>query len=213
MAIPPQTMVARLIERVFPKTPDFYQLLYLQCKQVELTVDNLALFMNTGEERAGKMLKKDEHEADRIRVQNLNQLNLAFSTPIDREDIYRAIAALDNIVTYSKSTYHEMKVLGVKADDSSRGMVIDLQAGVKALVEGFRLLPINQEEAVTFSAKARHAERLIEKKYRKALGLLFQGDDYLNMFKHRELYRHLSNAADRVHATANVLQDIIVKLN
>jgi hypothetical protein len=27
------------------------------------------------------------------------------------------------------------------------------------------------------------------------------------------LYRHLSNAMDRVHATANVLQDIIVKLN
>jgi len=49
--------------------------------------------------------------------------------------------------------------------------------------------------------------------YRTAIAHLFQGNDYLNMFKHRELYRHLSNAADKVHDTANVLEDIIVKNN
>jgi len=206
-------MITKLIHRVFPKTPDFFYLLHLQCQQVSLTVDNLVLFMSTGDERAGELLKNDEHEADRIRMQSLNQLNQAFSTPMDREDIYRAIAALDRIVTYTKSTYHEMKVLSVDADNASRGMAIELQDGVKALVDGFRLLPTDHNEAVTYAAKARHTERRAEKKYRVAIGELFQGDDYLNMFKHRELYRHLSNATDRVHATANVLQDIIVKLN
>jgi len=206
-------MIAKLIDRIFPKTPDFFELLYLQCQQVSLTVNNLVLFMNTGDVEAGKLLKKDEHEADRIRMQSLNQLNKAFSTPMDREDIYRAIAALDHIVTYTKSTYHEMKVLDVQADNSSRSMAIELQNGVQALVDGFGLLATSPEKAVEFAAKARHTERRAEKKYRIALGELFQGDDYLNMFKHRELYRHLSNATDRVHATANVLQDIIVKLN
>jgi len=206
-------MISKLIDRVFPKTPDFFQLLYLQCQQVSSTTDNLVLFMNTGDLQAGKMLKSDEHEADRIRMQSLNQLNQAFSTPMDREDIYRAIAALDRIVTYAKSTYHEMKVLDVEADNASRSMAIELQNGVKALVDGFHLLPTDPIKAVEYAAQARHTERRAEKKYRLALGELFQGDDYLNMFKHRELYRHLSNATDRVHATANVLQDIIVKLN
>jgi len=206
-------MIAKLIDRVFPKTPDFFELLHLQCLQVSLTVNNLVLFMNTGDVQAGRLLKSDEHEADRIRMQSLNQLNQAFSTPMDREDIYRAIAALDRIVTYAKSTYHEMKVLDVQADNASRSMAIELQNGVQSLVEGFRLLSTSPEEAVDYAAAARHTERRAEKKYRIALGELFQGDDYLNMFKHRELYRHLSNATDRVHATANVLQDIIVKLN
>jgi uncharacterized protein Yka (UPF0111/DUF47 family) len=206
-------MISELIDRVFPKTPDFFQLLYLQCKQVSLTTDNLVLFMDTGDVKAGKMLKNDEHEADKIRMQSLHQLNQAFSTPMDREDIYRAIAALDRIVTYAKSTYHEMKVLDVQANDASRSMALELQKGVKALEEGFRLLPTDPVQAVEYAAKARHTERRAEKKYRLALGELFQGDDYLYMFKHRELYRHLSNAMDRVHATANVLQDIIVKIN
>ncbi len=169
--------------------------------------------MNTGDVKAGKMLKNDEHEADKMRMQSLNQLNQAFSTPMDREDIYRAIAALDRIVTYAKSTYHEMKVLDVQANDASRSMALELQKGVQALEDGFRLLPTDPIKAVEYAAKARHTERRAEKKYRLALGELFQGDDYLYMFKHRELYRHLSNAMDRVHATANVLQDIIVKLN
>jgi len=206
-------MFSKLIDRIFPKTPDFFQLLYVQCKQVSLTVDNLVLYMNTNDIHAGRMLKKDEHEADRIRMQNLNLLNQAFSTPMDREDIYRAIATLDRIVTFSKSTYHEMKVLDVVADDASRSMAIELQNGVTALVEGFRLLALDSEQAINYAAKARHSERRAEKMYRIALGRLFQGEDYLKMFKHRELYRHLSNATDRVHSTANVLQDIIVKLN
>ena len=40
----------------------------------------------------------------------------------------------------------------------------------------------------------------------------FQGDDHVNMFKRREIYRHLSNAADRVAAAANTLEDIVVKI-
>ena len=55
-------------------------------------------------------------------------------------------------------------------------------------------------------------ERKCEKAYRRALAELFQGDDYLNMFKRREIYRHLSNAADRVAAAGNRLHDIVVKI-
>jgi len=59
---------------------------------------------------------------------------------------------------------------------------------------------------------ARKAERTVEKSYRRAITALFQGDDYLNMFKRRETYRHLSNAADRVADAARALNNIVVKL-
>lgn len=158
------------------------------------------------------MLKQDEHEADRIRIQNLHQLNSAFSTPIDREDIYRAIASMDSIVTYSKSTYNEMKVLELGPDKHSKKMVLELQKGIHALKQGFACLAKQPENAESYAFTARHSERRVEKMYRKAIGDLFQGENYLNMFKRRELYRHLSNAADKVHETANVLQDIVVKI-
>ncbi|NJA07371.1 DUF47 domain-containing protein [Methylomonas sp. MED-D] len=205
-------LAARLFQRIFPKTADFYLLLHQQCQQVCITVDNLVRYMNEENPQADEMLKKDEHDADRIRMRNLHELNSSFATPIDREDIYRAIAALDNIVTYCKSTYNEMEALQLNPDDYSKAMVAELQIGIKALEQGFSVLGKRPRDAETHAFAARHSERRVEKMYRKAIAELFQGQDYLDMFKRRELYRHLSNAADRVHATANILEDIIVKL-
>lgn len=206
------SLASRLLQRIFPKTADFYLLLHQQCRQVCVTVDNLVHFMVSECPDAGKMLKEDEHEADRLRMHNLHELNSSFSTPIDREDIYRAIASMDSIVTYCKSTYNEMEALQLNPDHHSKAMVIELQVGIKALERGFAILGKHPGDAEQHAFAARHSERRIEKMYRKAIADLFQGDDYLNMFKQRELYRHLSNAADKVHATANVLEDIIVKL-
>ncbi|MCQ8180913.1 DUF47 family protein [Methylomonas sp. SURF-1] len=204
--------ISRILHRIFPKTADFYLLLHEQCRQVCVTVDNLARFMATECVAAGEMLKEDEHEADRLRMRNLHALNSSFATPMDREDIYRAIAALDSIVTYCKSTYNEMEALHLAPDRHSLAMVEELQIGIHALEKGFAVLGKQPRGAEPHAFAARHSERRIEKMYRKAIADLFQGNDYLNMFKQRELYRHLSNAADKVHDTANVLEDIIVKL-
>jgi uncharacterized protein Yka (UPF0111/DUF47 family) len=52
--------------------------------------------------------------------------------------------------------------------------------------------------------------------YRSALADLFGGAEdiqgVIKMMKSREVYRHLSNAADRVDEAANVIGDIIVKI-
>jgi len=207
------SLLQQLFQQIFPKTADFYQLLYQQSQKVTVTCANLVEFMLHQSVDAGKILKQDEHEADHLRIRNLHELNSSFATPIDREDIYRAIAAMDSIVTYCKSTYNEMQALNLQSDDFSKLMVQELLVGVTALEQGFMQLNKDAKQAESHAFEARNSERHIEKLYRKAIAELFQGDDYLNMFKYRELYRHLSNAADKVHDAANVLEDIIVKNN
>lgn len=59
--------------------------------------------------------------------------------------------------------------------------------------------------------RARKAERRVEKLYRAALAELFQGDQYIQMFKKREIYRHLTNAAECMAHCASTLHDIVVK--
>ena len=88
----------RLYERVFPKTPDFYTMLAEQCQQVGHTTNLLVEYMETGDSDVGNLVKRNKHEADVIKVRNIHTLNEAFSTPIDREDIYRAIVDLDDVV-------------------------------------------------------------------------------------------------------------------
>jgi len=206
------TLLQRLYARIFPKVPDFFALLAEQCYYVSDTADLLVDYMGTGDKSVAKKIKRDEHEADLIKVRNLHSLNEAFSTPIDREDIHRAITTLDDVINYCKSTVNEMDILGVPPDKYTLEMAIHLRDGLNALTDGYKRLKSEPAGAFLDAANARRAERKVEKIYRRALAELFQGDDYLGMFKHREIYRHLSNAADRMADCANTLHDIVVKI-
>ena len=202
----------RLFERVFPKMPDFFRLLTEQCQHVAQTTGRLVEFMETGDSAVGQCIRQDEHEADRVKIHNLHTLNEAFSTPIDREDLYRAIIDLDEIVNYCKTTVSEMEVLGLSPDKHCLEMAMHIKLGSDALLQGFSRLATKPAEAAADADAARKAERRVEKAYRRAIADLFQGDNYIHMFKQREIYRHLANAADRMAHCANTLHDIVVKM-
>jgi len=202
----------RLFERVFPKMPDFFTLLTEQCQHVAHTAGLLVEFMESGDPATGQQIRQDEHEADRIKVRNLHTLNEAFSTPIDREDLYRAIIDLDEVVNYCKTTVSEMDVLCLAPDKRCLEMAMHIKLGTDALALGYAKLAKQPAGAAEDADSARKAERKVEKAYRRAIAELFQGDDYIHMFKRREIYRHLSNAADRMANCANTLHDIVVKM-
>ena len=202
----------RLFDRVFPKTPDFFGMLSDQCNQVAHTAGLLVEFMESGDPGIGSQIRENEHEADRVKVRNLHTLNESFSTPIDREDLYRAIMDLDDVVNYCKTTVSEMEVLGLRPDKHCLEMAMHIKLGTDALVQGFAHLATTPQQSAEDADLARKAERRVEKNYRHALAELFQGTDYIHMFKRREIYRHLSNCADRMAHCANTLHDIVVKM-
>ena len=202
----------KLVERVFPKMGDFFGALANQCNHVSQTTGLLVEFMETGDQAIGERIRADEHEADTIKAHNLHELNEAFSTPIDREDLYRAIMHLDEITNYCKTTVNEMNVLGLGTDKHCLEMAMHIKMGTDALAMGFSRLATDPKSAAADADAARKCEHKCEKAYRRAIAELFQGDDYINMFKRREIYRHMSNAADRVAAAGKSLHDIVVKI-
>ena len=74
----------------------------------------------------------------------------------------------------------------------------------------------NKAVAAEHAQRAKALENRVESVYREALADLFSEaediDDVVNMLKNREVYRHLSNAADRGDEAANVIADIVVKV-
>jgi len=203
----------KLFDRVFPKMADFFGALSNQCNHVAQTTGLLVEFMETGDVLIGERIRQDEHDADRIKASNLHTLNEAFSTPIDREDLYRAIMHLDEITNYCKTTVNEMNVLGISPDKFCLEMAMHIKMGTDALALGFSRLAREPANVASCADVARKSERKVEKAYRRAIAELFQGDDFINMFKRREIYRHLSNAADRMADAANTLHDIVVKMS
>lgn len=202
----------RLHDRLFPKMPDFYTILADQSARVAGTTGLLVEFMETGDPGMRMRIIDDEHEQDALKVHNIQELNEAFATPMDREDIYRAIRDLDDVVNYCKATVNEMDVLGVTPDKFTLELAMHIREGAQALQAGFNKLAGTPAAASVDAERARKEERNVEKAYRRALAALFQGTDYISMFKRREIYRHLSNAGDRLAEAALTLQDIIVKL-
>jgi uncharacterized protein Yka (UPF0111/DUF47 family) len=206
------SLLARIFNRVFPKSPDFFGLLSEQSRQVTHTVGLLVTFMEHADHAVGEQIREDEHAADRVKVRNIHTLNEAFSTPMDREDIYRAIMTLDEIVNFCKDAVGEMNALGVAPDSFTLEMAKHLHDGTEALAKGFSELGSQPASAAVSADAARKCERRVEKLYRRALAQLFEGDQYVTMFKKREIYRHLTNAAERMAHCANTLHDIVVKM-
>jgi uncharacterized protein Yka (UPF0111/DUF47 family) len=105
-----------------------------------------------------------------------------------------------------------MDALGVAPDAFTLEMAKLLLTGATALRNGYGKLGHMTAYASVDAELARKAERKMDKLYRKALAELFIGSDYIQMFKKREIYRHLTNAAERMAHCASTLHDIIVKI-
>jgi len=225
----------RLANRLFPRSIDFYALLNEQCAVVDSGSLSLLRFMQSQESKNATTLYRLEHEADRIKARNLDVLHRSFATPMDREDIYRAMTALDTVISYTRATVREMSVLQVHPDSHMLAMAQLLNEGTQSIKSGFAHLQHNPKKAELDADRARKTERKTEKVYRMALAELFDvehsmslvsnnnqnvtgSDDVsksviivMEILKRREVYRHMSNAADRVVIVGEVLHDIVVK--
>jgi len=221
-----------LVERVFPRTPDFFSLLNEQCDLAVDAMETLVRFMEKGDPDMARQVRVLEKRGDELKARNTDILNKSFSTPMDREDIYRAIASVDHIVNYAKTTTREIEVLKLQPDEYMLELAVLLKEGSCALQRGYRKLAHHPVHADVDAQAARKAERSSEKVYRRALGELFREDSYIQalekrdgdttvtainlvieIFKRREIYRHLSNAADRLARAGEVLHDIVVKIS
>lgn len=222
----------RLVGRVFPRMPDFYSLLNAQCDLAVEAMEVFVQFMEKGDLALAKQVRALEKRGDVLKARNTDILNKSFSTPMDREDIYNAITTIDHIVNYAKTTTREIEVLQVEPDKYMLELAVLLKEGAYALQRGYRKLSTNPNQADEDAQAARKAERSSEKVYRRALGELFREEGYVAMlenqesdtkvtainlvikiFKRREIYRHLSNAADRLARAGEVLHDIVVKIS
>ncbi len=208
------SLTRRILHRVFPKVPNFFALLAEQSAHVSLSAGLLAEFMGSDSAQAAKKIVDAEYEGDRLKVRNLVLLNEAFSTPIDREDLHRAIINLDEIINSCKSIVVEMdsEILALKPDKYCLEMAMALKAGVDAVAAGYGRLGSNPKLGRDDAEKADKAVRTLTRTHRRALAELFQDTDFHNIFRRKEIYNLLSGAGDRLNVCNSTLLDIVVKL-
>ena len=202
--------------KLFKKKQDNF--LRLISQQAELTlkgVNQLKKYMKSHDPKLAKQLTITEKEADEVRRILIDELNRTFVTPIDREDIFALSRAIDDVVDYAYSTITEMDVLDV----TPTTFMVRMASLLRDAAYEIHLATLRLEEhpgvAAEHAQRAKALENRVEDVYREAIADLFSGPEELHqlyeMLKMREVYRHLSNAADRGDAAANLIADIVVK--
>ncbi len=195
----------------FFKKCDFFEMLHSQAVKTEEGLAALSEFMENPTKENGDRVNALEEEADEIRRVLIDNLNRTFVTPIDREDIFSLSQAIDDVIDYAKSTVEEIILFEAEPDANMKEMVNVLHEATKDVAYGVKHMKANPGACVEHNIRAKKAENKIERLYRKGLAELFQTKDVIKILKSREVYRHLSNAADRIVTAASIIGDILVK--
>ncbi|NJD58731.1 MAG: DUF47 family protein [Anaerolineae bacterium] len=205
------------MQRLFKKRQNtFIKLIQDQAALTLEGMDALKEYMSSQDPEAAARLISKEKEADEARRILIYELNKTFITPFDREDIFALSRAIDDVLDYGYSTVIEMQVLKVEPTSYMLRIATLLRDGAYELLMAVERFQDHTGVAGDHAQRAKALENKVEDIYREALADLFSGAEDIShvvrMLKSREVYRHLSNAADRGDEAANVIADIVVKI-
>ena len=203
--------------RIFKKREEIFHKLIEE--QASLTMEGLKLlarYLETHDSEIAEQLSLKEKEADEVRRILIDELNRTFVTPFDREDIFALSRSIDDMIDYADTTVAEMVILSVEPTQHMVRIASLLKDAGWEIHQAVQRLQKNPGVAIEHAQRAKALENRVEGIYREAVANLFSGPEdvhhIVKMLKMREVYRHLSNAADRGDEAANVIADIVVKI-
>lgn len=206
-----------MLKALFKPRPDKFVTLLVQ--QAELTFTGLELlkkYMTDQNAEAAQQLVKTEKEADEVRRILIDELNRHFVTPMDREDIFALSRAVDDMLDYANTTVEEMELLKVRPTPHMARIASLLQDAAFEIHLATQRLLAHPNVANEHAQRAKALENRVETVYREALAELFSVPDdashVIKILKKREVYRHLSNAADKGDEAANIIANVVMKI-
>ncbi len=203
---------------IFSRKDKRNRFMELLTKQAEYTVEGmqcLLQYVREPDPSLAQRVSQLEKEADEVRRILIDELNRTFATPFDREDIFALSLTVDDVLDYANTSVEEMAMLEIRPNAYVQRMVSLLNDAAREILLGVQRLQDHPNVAGDHAVRAKALENRVEHVYREAIADLFHMprdiDHVVEMLKLREVYRHLSNAADRGDAAANVIGDIVVK--
>jgi hypothetical protein len=204
--------------RLFSRARKKNRFLELLIKQAEFSVqglDALRRYLREPDPKLVEELNRAEKEGDEVRRILVDELNKTFVTPFDREDIYALSLNIDDILDYANTTMDEIKLFEVEGNTYIERIVSLLADAALEIYRAVQQLQDHPNVASDHAVRAKALENRVEHVYREALADLFKTpkdiDGMMHILKLREIYRHLSNAADQGDEAADVIGDIVVK--
>jgi predicted phosphate transport protein (TIGR00153 family) len=159
-------------------------------------------------------MKEYESEGDTFVHEVIKELNDAFITPIEREDILHLAMSMDDVLDGLEGCAALFEMYSItNADDFMKQFVDALQGSVHEIDKAVGLLsnkklPQIREHAI----KIKDLESKCDNILRQSIKHLFTVEkDPIRIIQYKEIYETLEDVADFCQEVANTLESIIMK--
>lgn len=162
-----------------------------------------------------KRIKEIEHECDTITHHCVEALHKTFITPIERDDIFRLISKMDDIMDYVEAAAERIALYKLTAMTDDVRLLADVLLRAAREIESALKLLRNMENAADISKKCIDINRLeneADSLLRAAVARLFDEEqDVRLVIKWKEIYENLENATDRCEDVANIIEGVVLE--
>ena len=200
-----------IFSNIFPSRHNFYEMLINQAGLTLNGIECLYAYIEETDPVLGKKVVELEQTADEARRLIIDTIDQTFITPFDREDIFALSCAIDDIIDYARTTVEEMEIYELQSGEELKEMVKVILEATNFICKALDHLEKHPAIATEHAVRAKKLENDLETRYRISLAKLVKNEDFSYVFKMREVYRHLSNLADKIDLAANIISHVIVK--
>jgi uncharacterized protein Yka (UPF0111/DUF47 family) len=189
----------------------FYALLNKHAALLCEASAKLLEYIQSGDASLSEQVHEIENRGDITLRDMIDALQDTFVTPIDRQDLYGLSDSMDRMLDYLNNAARELQLFAIAATPEMAEMGKILAEAANNILDGVIALQKEPKRAIDGARAAIQSEHRMEDVYRRTIAVLFDNPDLPTALKRREIYRHLSNSADRAEAIGRLIRKIVVK--
>ncbi len=206
-----------MFSQLMPKETKFFDLFD---QHASLLVRSAEIFLSLSKDFQAipvlvEEIKKLEHEADKITHHTVEMLHKTFITPFDRDDMFRLISCMDDIIDNIDAAAGDLVMYKITqmqpaALELAKTLLIATQE-LQSAVKGLRDLK-NSESVRLYCVNINRLEHEADHILRNAIGDLFDKEEDIRLLiKWKEIYENLEEATDRCEDVANIIEGVILE--
>ncbi|MFZ4896277.1 DUF47 domain-containing protein [Plantibacter sp. Mn2098] len=164
----------------------------------------------TGRTETGRAeMAEIEHRGDSARARLIDHMSSSLTTPLDREDIFRASRSIDDVLDNVRDFIRELDLWQVQIPSGGAAALEAIADALVHLEEGVRTIRLPESQSHLLAA--RKAAKGVRSHYQHGLAEIFDGELTMDTLKRREALRRLDVVSLRLVEAADALLDGQVK--
>ncbi len=155
------------------------------------------------------VMKEIEHQGDFARAALIDRMAIALTTPLDREDLFRASRSIDDVLDTLRDLVREMDLWRVKPGRWSKNALVPAQQSLSLLRLAIAADSIAQ--STSFSLQSRKEAGRLRRTYQDGLTGVFSEELTMDTLKKREILRRIDVIGLRLTEAADAILDGLIK--